>query len=292
MIPVLPNLFVVTMHKAASTFVADVLLPSIAIRTAWYGLYNVGSQLIEFSSGETSLPEGEEEVSGSYEKRLERLLAARPIPASNTVVGRVYPVHLNTLRSALGREIPGESARMIVIRRDPRDALISLYWSFCKSHSASGVDPEHLGGFLSLRNELGNRSVREGIRMLLEPEGGGELVVEEFKAITDLLRENTGICDLPYEDLINSPRLWLSQFVAFGNLRAIVDHNWHTEMLMHLRPPSNENPGVHKRRMRPGNWREVFDDELHGILEARLGAQMREFGYTRDRDDGGLLSAA
>ena len=41
-----PNLFVLCMHKAASTFVADVLLPSIAIRTAQYNLFNVGSAVI------------------------------------------------------------------------------------------------------------------------------------------------------------------------------------------------------------------------------------------------------
>jgi hypothetical protein len=290
MIPVLPNLFVVTMHKAASTFVADVLLPSIAVRTAWYELYNLGSELIEFAQRQ----KGGDDSTGPHagQATLQQLLAEKPLPESNMVVGRVYPAHLDALRNLLGREIPDPMNRMVVVRRDPRDALISLFWSIAKSHAASGVDPEHVGSFLTLREELGNVSVKEGVRMLLHPDGGGKLVMDEFIAITDVIRANPGIADLPYEALINSPRLWLSRFVAHGNFRAIVDHNWHTEMLMHLRPPFAENPGIHKRRMRPGNWREVFDDEMHEMLEAVLGDRMSEFGYTRDTEDRGLRSAA
>ena len=48
MVPTRPNLFVLGMHKAASTFVADELLRSIHLRTSHYRMLNLGSEVLEF----------------------------------------------------------------------------------------------------------------------------------------------------------------------------------------------------------------------------------------------------
>ncbi len=271
------------MHKAASTFVADVLLPSIAIRTAEYNLFNVGSKLIRFREHEESrtgkVPEW---ISGSQHDQLMHCFQHDPLPASNGVIGRVYPGHLSAIEQTLGIELPDNHNRLAIVRRDPRDALVSLYYSLTVSHNPTRIEGDQ-AFFQKRREELQTKTVREGIKTILCNDGT-DVISPEFMSVTTLLQGASNTCDLPYELLMNSPRKWLSRFVEFGEFEKYVDHNWLTDMLGHLQPPSVEDPTSHKRRMKPGNWKAVFDAELQTMLDEKIGARMKEFGYHWDED--------
>lgn len=284
MIPNRPNIIVLCMHKAASTFVADVLLPSIAIRTAEYNLFNVGSKLIRFREQEERetgrVPDW---VSGSQHDQLLHCFQHEPLPASNGVIGRVYPGHMSAIEQSLGTKLPDENNRLVIVRRDPRDALVSLYYSLTVSHNPTRIEGDQ-AYFQKSREELQAKSVREGIKDILRNEGR-DVITREFLSVTSFAQGAVHACDLSYELLINSPRQWLSRFIEFGELERYVDHNWLTEMLGHLQPPSVEDPTSHKRRMRPGNWKAVFDEELREMLEQKIGDRMSEFGYVWDDDD-------
>lgn len=274
-----PNIIVLGMHKAASTFIADQLLPTIARRTADYRLYNVGSALIRFRESETErLGRTPDWVDESHHDRLMRCFGANPPGQSNTLIGRVYPGHLSTLEQFFGGPIPSESNRLVVVRRDPRDALISLYYSLRVSHN-----PERIEGntesFLKSRQSLQSRDVADGVRALLASTEE-EMVHCEFLTCTDRILQNANVADLPYELLINQPREWLNRFVEFGELGNYVDDAWYESMVNHLTPPETEDPQSHKRRMRPGNWREVFDSSLSELLAPALVERMIQFGYS------------
>ncbi len=43
--------------------------------------------------------------------------------------------------------------------------------------------------------------------------------------------------------------------------------------------PAREDPHRHKRRVTPGNWREVFDDRLHRLFEESIGPDLEAAGY-------------
>lgn len=284
MIPKRPNIFVLCMHKAASTFVADVLLPSIAVRTAEYTLYNVGSKLIRFrEQEERQTGKAPAWMGGNQQEQLMHCFQHMPLPESNCVIGRFYPGHVPAIEQALGIKLPDENNRLVIVRRDPRDALISLYYSLTVSHNPKRIegDPAY---FKKYREQLLATDVREGVMSILKNEGT-DVISREFRSLTQLLQSATHARDLPYEFLMDSPRKWLSQFVAFGEFEKYVDHNWLTDMLGHLQPPSVEDPTSHKRRMKPGNWKAVFDQELRAVLDEKIGDRMNEFGYVWDDDD-------
>lgn len=272
------------MHKAASTFVADVLLPSIAIRTAEYNLFNVGSKLIRFREHEEretgKVPAW---VSGSQHDQLLHCFQHEPLPASNGVIGRVYPGHMSAIEQSLGVKLPDENNRLVIVRRDPRDALVSLYYSLTVSHNPTRIEGDQ-AYFQKSREELQTKSVRDGIKDILR-NVGTDVITREFLSVTSFSQDAVHACDLPYELLMNFPRQWLSRFVEFGEFEKYVDHNWLTDMLGHLQPPSVEDPTSHKRRMKPGNWKAVFDDELREMLEEKIGDRMNEFGYLWDDDN-------
>ncbi len=278
MIPIRPNIFVLCMHKAASTFVADVLLPSIAIRTAQYNLYNVGEELIRLREQELqSLETGLAWESASPHDQLRYCLLQRPLPTSNGLIGRLYPGHLPAIEQSLGMHLPNPSHRLVVVRRDPRDALVSLYYSLAVSH-----DPHRIEGnshvFSQIRQTLQNQDIRDGLKSMLGIRGS-DLTTNEFLECTRRVQADQNVCDLPYELLLNQPARWLREFLHFGGLDGFVDNAWSEQMLEHLQPPVSEDPTRHKRRMKPGNWIEVFDEELRRLVDRRVGLQMKQFGY-------------
>jgi hypothetical protein len=274
MIPTLPNIFVLCMHKAASTFVADVLLPSIARRSSHYDLFNLGSNLILFT--ERRQAAGEVCTDRDPNQRLADYFLAEPIPKSNTLFGRIYPGHLAAIEEAIGMPLPNESNKLAVVRRDPRDALVSLYYSVAISHDPGQTEGD-ASSFRAFRDSLAQRDLREGLKYLLSNEEIS-VTTREFMCCTRLL-ENPQVGDLPYELLLNKPLAWLKQFIGFAGLERYVDEDWYEGMITHLQPPETEDPARHKRRMKPGNWVDVFDGELKNMFDQRVGSLMEQFGY-------------
>jgi len=273
-----PNIYFLCMHKAASTFVADVLFSSIARRTTSYELYQLGSFLIRHLRQQQEL--AAEEAMRSPPDRQQQLLQflqENPLPESNGLIARLYPGHMLALENYLGRALPNPDSKLMIMRRDPRDALVSLYYSLSISHSVDGIEGDHTT-FLEKRAHLQNKDIREGLKCLLDKRGG-DSTIPEFTHCTNLILSNSHVCDLPYELLISDPHLWLAKFIEFAELDDIVDEDWIEAMVEHLKPPEIEDPTSHKRRMRPGNWVDVFDDELKQMLQDRLGDRLELFGY-------------
>ncbi len=268
------------MHKAGSTFVADVLFNSLARRTALYDLFHVGSFLIRYvkqqqeSNGMSPAKSPQER-----QEQLEAFLHDTPIPQSNGLIGRLYPGHMSTIEKVLEEPLPNEGNKLLVMRRDPRDALISLYFSMALSHNPNEVEGDN-AAFLKNREDLMKHrdDVRQGIKELLT-KPGMDSTMPEFLHCTDLILQNDDVIDLPYELMINDPYLWLAKFVDGTEMTDVVDECWMDEMAENLRPPSVEDPNCHKRRMKPGNWMEIFDDELKQIVSEKLGDRLTTFGY-------------
>jgi hypothetical protein len=274
-----PNLLVLCMKKGASTFVADVLLPSIALRTGDYDLCNVGSLLILYRQklqAETgSLPKW---ADAPVEEQLKIYFPQHPLPRSNALIGRIYPHYWPALEQSLGERLPSANHRLVVVRRDPRDALVSLYYSLAVSHSDTQILSSPLR-YREIRRQLLAESPCEGIKSLMR-NPRTDWIVPQFLGCTQKLLDHPEACDLPYEMLINQPRQWLTRFVEFGQLHSYVDESWYAEMIEHLQPPEVEDQTKHKRRMRPGNWVDVFDDQLRDRVEELVGDRMRQFGYS------------
>jgi hypothetical protein len=275
-----PNIYFICVHKGASTFVAAHLLPSLARRSPDYSTFMVGKNYVEwFHANREQLglhPTIDKTV---LSRRLVRMLADNPLPRSNCLVGRLYPDHLPAICRHLGESFPPGNSRVFVMRRDPRDAMVSMYYSLAFSHGESALltgrtRPE----FEKRRREMQRVGAYRWIASTLADPDNRE-IVEEFESCASLLREYSQLVDLPYELLISNPRDWLETFVRCADLESIVDDAWYDSMLQQLVIPETEDVNRHKRRMTPGNWKEIFDEQLSLLINDRIGEQMEQLGY-------------
>jgi len=253
------------------------LFRSIPQKTECYQPYLVGSFLIQFINERTSQGLIPARTPAERVTQLAMLFRELPLPSSNGLIGRLYPGHLKPLQDFLENPLPCEANKLVVMRRDPRDALVSLYYSMSFSHSAEDVEGDN-SGFLANRQFLRSQDVRDGLKTVLTKRGL-DSTMPEFLRCTDLILSNNNICDLSYELLVTDPHLWLIKFIDFTGLTECVDEGWMDEMASHLKPPNEEDPHSHKRRIKPGNWMDVFDDELERIVKDKLGNRLEQFGY-------------
>lgn len=274
-----PNVFFLCMHKAASTFVAGQLLKGLAKRDRSLELFQIGSKLIQFNkwrkeSQGIDPPSTVEE----REKQMREFFEWAPIPRNNALVGRMYPGHLHAIRQHLELPLPSSKNRLFVMRRDPRDALISMYYSISFSHDPKKVE-QNVVGFENRRSQYQKSSVHQILREML-CQGKEQGTIQEFHALTDLILDHDDVIDLPYELLISDPYLWLIKFVEGAELENYVDDQWFDEMAECLKPPTEIDPKSHKRRVVPGYWSEYYNEELELLTKNIVGDRLNQFGYT------------
>lgn len=273
-----PNIYIVCMHKGASTFVAQNLFPTIEKRVESYQRYYLDRIYVDwFNEKKEELQLAPTEDWAVITQRISRMFEDHPLPRSNALVGRFYPNHIPAVCNFLQDEFPPKNSKVIVMRRDPRDALVSLYFSTAFSHNPKAMETK-VTDFHDRRKEIRQVGVKSWIKhQLLDEERN--CVVNEFSKCVDILNNHNGVCDLPYELLIDDSRNWLEKFVEHTGLGGELDENWFGQMETHLKPPQVVDHMQHKRRMKPGNWKEVFDDELKSILDSQIGSQMNQLDY-------------
>jgi len=274
-----PNIFFMCMHKGGSTFVAGQLFRSLEKLHDNLTCYPLARLYVDWFH-EVKQEKGwgstiSEEITN---QRMLEMLTEFPIPQTGALVSRFYPTHWKVLEQYYGGDFPPDNARLLLMRRDPRDALVSMYYSVAYSHSpkamsAQGIDLE------AERKQLQEQGVYDWIASVLaQPESSQ--VLGEFIQCAHLLDSHPDAVDLPYELLINDSDTWLRSFIAATGLDDVVDQRWYRRMKNHLKPPEQVDHMKHKRRMRPGNWRDVFDDKLTSMMKDRVGQVMEKLDYS------------
>lgn len=246
-----PTTLVLSMHKGASTFISADLAPRMC--RAFKGLKHIElGSLINRGS--------------SYED-----LA---VPEHGVVVSRVYPdlvEHIIERPSPIGGRF--HDKKIVMLRRDPRDAIVSLYYSVAYSHDPRNVRrPER---WLKLREQLRADGLRDGIKRLIN-----RAPIKEFKAIGAFAHDHSWALMTDYETLVTDPDAWLERVASYLGWDDTQLDAVGKGLAESVRPPQEEQPDQHKRRVRPGNWREVFDDELETMFRAQVGRELDDAGYT------------
>ncbi len=164
--------------------------------------------------------------------------------------------------------------RKILLVRDPRDALVSEYFSVAYTHTLPAAAQR--GG------------VREGFlkeraaarRMAIE-----DFVIERAAGFNKTLMEYRGVLTDPklalyfYEDVILHKRAWLADIaVHFGwhaGSAAFLDGmmGWADEI------PSEERPRKFVRRVTPGDHKQKLSSQVIGRLNRILEPCMALYGY-------------
>lgn len=246
----LKSIVFTTVHKGASSFIADQL-----------ARYLVASEHFD-----TFLPVGSMRIRGT------ETTSMTDWPATGLVAVRIYPAEFRDLRS----QVPNfrkfaRDAALVFMQRDPRDAAVSLFYSKAFSHSENVMNKER---FLKDREQLQAMSPREGVAALTAAGA-----IAEFSKLHQLCAKHDGLMTR-YEDLVTDPVGWFQKVGEFSEWPQSLIEQVQLEFKDSFTPPDVADPMQHKRRITPGNWREVFDEELEQEFDAKIGTRLRANGYT------------
>jgi lipopolysaccharide transport system ATP-binding protein len=185
--------------------------------------------------------------------------------------GKVYPTLYLTREQFEAVSIPEDSRRLVVIR-DLRDTLVSLYFSWAFSHQSDDVVRQ-------VRPELQAMSRDDGLAWLTEHPAFGH--------IADIQRSwvISGEPVIRYEDLLEQDeeifdRLLIDDFrlpVTHEEVRSAVRSCRFEAMTGRRR--GREDPQAHERKGVAGDWRNYFTDRVSRAFSDRYGALTEAAGY-------------
>jgi len=192
--------------------------------------------------------------------------------------GLVYPTVYATREQLQSVPFPCPVKRFIVIR-DPRDTLVSLYFSMKKSH----VPMAELPVIERRRSALQSLNVEEGLQFL----------IPESLAIARIIRSWLGGDDplIRYEDLLEDDEAILDRVlrghcrlpVTRRRLRRAVREN-RFEQRTGGRRRGQEDTGAHERKGIAGDWRNHFTPRVKETFLQCYGDLLIAAGYERDNN--------
>lgn len=172
------------------------------------------------------------------------------------------------------REIPNiEDYRILLMLRDPRDVLTSLYFSSAYSH----FDPNPpLIGLPKWRKEALEQTIDEFVI------NKSQEFLEKYQEYYQKLLGKNNVLLLKYEDMISDYNTWLTKIVEFLE----VDPNPHQFKNKNISKPNSnhkkEEIYSHKRQVTPGDHKQKLKSETISILDADFDEILNIFSYEKD----------
>ncbi len=156
----------------------------------------------------------------------------------------------------------------IFLIRDPRDILVSSYYSFARTHS------------LSVNKEI--REKQEAHRQILQTQTIDEYVLESAPILKNsfetLVRLNNSCGQnviIRYEDMINNWEQFVSGLTRFVKIKQSVLDNIYEK----TRPREFEDNDSHRRSGKPQAFREKLEKETISSLNASFKDILERFNY-------------
>ena len=174
-------------------------------------------------------------------------------------------------RGAYVRHFADMSDNKIVIHvRDPRDCVVSLYYSWAYSHGAPGGDKEQ--EFLELREQTRLKDINE---FVLER---GKDFAEILDAIQVVKDRYPSAFLSHYEEMVTDFETWL------GKLQSFLDLDLPDGVLNKVRASAHtgvreENVSRHVRQVTPGDHKRKLRADVQERLTELLRPQLEQFGY-------------
>ena len=170
---------------------------------------------------------------------------------------------------------PIETARTVLLVRDPRDAIVSYYFSVRDSHVLPEVDTSLRDHLLARR--AGAKAVSID-RWVLEHTRDVADGVSSYLAHAFLSRPN--VVTYRYEDIIFRKRAWAAEILAWygWNVRGrVIDRVVRKYDVF----PDTADPSRHVRQVYPGNYRKLLEPATQRALTEAFADILTAFGYER-----------
>lgn len=157
---------------------------------------------------------------------------------------------------------------IVCMVRDPRDILISLYYSLRNSHVAS-ANPEIQKTFQAQRDLLQNTSLGE---FTLERTA---IILTRFQILHELSQSCKQKVILKYEDLVNNFEGFMAGFEQYIN----IPRERKQELYLASRPLQEEDHAAHKRSGKIGQYKEKLTPAMQQKITAIFRPMLELFGY-------------
>ncbi|MGA1408307.1 MAG: hypothetical protein ACO37W_01040 [Prochlorotrichaceae cyanobacterium] len=243
------SVYFYTFHKCASTLFSSYVLKSVT------GLYHMDYAAQIYSGRRSS------EKKLSFKKNG---FIYGPIRISAGVQG---PVGERLVKPTTKHNFIRDKIAIFFIR-DPRDILISSYYSFGFTHGLSGVDA------IRERQLAAGRSIRE---MTLDEYvlDSVDEQIDYFRILYDLSRTCERSSVLRYEDMINDFDRFSEQLSKYVSLDAATIQ----ELYQRSRPQKTEDTKSHRRSGQVGGFREKLEESTIKAVNKKLADTLSLFEY-------------
>jgi hypothetical protein len=213
----------------------------------------------------------EVELASTHERPIEGVqFLKRPV-----LPGKIYPTLYLTREQFAAARLPRHHRRFIVIR-DPRDTLVSAYFSYKLSHKLNS-DWMH-----DCRARLNRVSTEEGLLFLLD---NWLPTIATFQWSWAATGEEL----IKYEDLLKNDEAILER-VLLRHCRLPVEHEHFLEVVRANRFESwtsgrkrgQEDMASHERKGIAGDWANHFTPRVAAAFRSRYGSLLVATGYEKD----------
>lgn len=169
--------------------------------------------------------------------------------------------------------------KALLLVRDPRDMLVSMYFSMRYSHVEPG-EGTYRDWFLAQRTAVSNLSIDRFAANVVRD------LNAELEAMLGALRY-ANIRLYRYEDVIYRKRDWIADIVNFLEL-GIADSEIDAIAARHDRLPTAENQSEHIRQGHPGDGERKLSPQTLDRVGKALSQQWHWLGYPTAASDGQL----
>ncbi|QDT39309.1 sulfotransferase domain-containing protein [Stratiformator vulcanicus] len=166
-----------------------------------------------------------------------------------------------------------DSYQIVLMTRDPRDLLVSLYFSVAFSHSLPPRDSVLYPYFCQMRQRSQEMSVDEFALEMCDHIG------DKFRRYRDALCGKEAVHLTSYELMTSDFPHWLTGLLEHCELDVSESTLARIVSAHHKSRPATEQADQHVRKGRPGDHQEKLSEATIAELNERLGDVLSEFGY-------------
>ncbi len=181
------------------------------------------------------------------------------------------------LYSVFGGMIEGlphlDRYKVVLVARDPRDMLVSGYFSIAYSHSVPSKTGDKYEGFMQQRREARGLTIDDYVV------AESDKVLEQFLRYQTLLDEHPDMYLTTYERLAVDFEGWLGDLIEYCELdvssslfESIVRENERAT-------PKKENVHQHLRKGQAGDYKEKLKPETIEYLDVKFASVLARYGY-------------
>ncbi|NQS99521.1 MAG: sulfotransferase domain-containing protein [Candidatus Omnitrophica bacterium] len=169
-----------------------------------------------------------------------------------------------------------EKYRVVLVTRDPRDILVSGYYSIAYSHSIPNKEGDKHDNFILSRAKARESTI-------------DDYVISESDKVYDIFsRYQTLLIDkyeniylTTYEQMVLDFQAWLTDLFNY------CEFDLSGEFIQTLlrenedKKPKKENIHQHIRKGQPGDYKQKLKPETTGYLDEKFGALLKKYHYNQ-----------